>query len=95
MNEMKAFVGKHTNWPLICDVLVILWTMSIFRYTTYSDFWASYPVAAMFVINVGLHIFIMTKEKFKPRSIGYAVLHIPVSFTLYILCAVLITKDFL
>ena len=104
---MGHFIGIGTllgvrkipiNWvnaPIICDLLVLIWTACVFKFTNYGDYWASYPVAAIFVGAVLLHLLIVIREKPRMKYVAYAALHIPFSFVLYILCLTLITKDYL
>lgn len=93
MPRVQAIFRNNINWPLLATLTMLIWTLLVSKYTEYGDYWASYPVVALFVIIFLLHLLLLFNERWKVVYIIYALLHIPFSFGLSILCLMWITKD--
>lgn len=95
MTDTQDALFRDLKWPLLANLILVAWTASVSRFTTYADYWASYTALALICAPIPLHLLILVKEQWRLKYVGYALAHIFFSFGLGIICLVFITKDYL
>ena len=93
MGRIPAVLRNYITWPLLCTLVMLLWTAAVSPYTKYGDDWAATPVEVIFIVAVVLHLFIIVKERWRPLYLFYAAVHVPFSFIVGTFCLMLITKS--
>lgn len=79
--------------PLGLTVLLIIWTIIVSPYSKYGDNWAIVPAIVIFLIIIILHIVLLFIEEAKINFIIYGLIHIIISFAIWIYCLMKISKD--
>lgn len=79
--------------PIGLNLLLIIWTIIVFPYSKYGDNWAIYPAILIFLIIIGIHLFLIFTEKSKLNFIIYSVIHIGISSIILMYCLMKISKD--
>ncbi len=72
---------------------MVVWTMIVSPQTVEGDKWGTNPVLFIFPLIVILHFVVLYFEKSKVGALIYGLVHIPISFFLWIYCLLTIGKD--
>ena len=81
--------------PIIFNLLLIFWTIIVSPHSTYGDNWAIYPVLIIFLLIIIWHISLVVIETSKLIFMAYGLIHLFLSFFLWIYCLMKISKDVL
>ena len=93
MSDAEDTLIRDLKWPILATLMLLAWTAAVSSFTSYSDYWASYTALALICAPIPLHLLILIKKKWQLRYVGYAIAHILFSFSVGIVCLMLITKD--
>jgi hypothetical protein len=79
--------------PICCTLLLVVWTASVYRFSTYGDNWAIWPALLMCPVFLTTHIILIVRRR--PRSTYwiYAGIDAVFFFVIWIGALMLISKD--
>jgi hypothetical protein len=90
---MKNIFSNMLYWPLFLSLFLVLWTLSVYRFSKYGDLWALLPAGLVWPTVVVLHVVLVIKVTGKCNLIVYGVVHSAMLFAVWIGCLMLISKD--
>jgi hypothetical protein len=89
-------LSKSQRWiifsPLGLTGLLVVWTLAVYRFTTYGD-WQIYPAVAVFPLALLLHIVLAITQKPRTAFALYGVVHLLILAPIWLGCLMLISKD--
>ena len=80
-------------WPIYGSIFLVLWTVMVYPWSEYGDYWAILPAFLVFPIVLFLHILLLFKNGCQAKLVFYGVIHLFFLFVISIACLMLISKD--
>ena len=79
--------------PVGITALLIGWTASVYRHSTYGDAWAIVPALLTLPGILTAHIWLILRRKPRGPYVAYGAIHLTFFATIWIGCLMLISKD--
>jgi cytochrome bd-type quinol oxidase subunit 2 len=79
--------------PVVCVLLLVIWTFSVYRFSSYDDRWAIWPALLICPVFVATHIVLLVRRRLRFNYWAYAGLHVAFFFLIWIYSLMLISKD--